>query len=81
MGATYGSIWVVTLPLIEFSYINRYYSSIQMTPYEDLYGRICRSLIGWFEIGEAELIGVDLVHQAMKKGNIILERLKTVQSY
>ncbi|XP_070004820.1 uncharacterized protein [Nicotiana sylvestris] len=45
-----------------------------------MYGRRCRSPIGWFEVGEAELIGPDLVHQAMKKVKIIKERLKTAQS-
>ncbi|XP_070035156.1 uncharacterized protein [Nicotiana tomentosiformis] len=51
-----------------------------MASLEALYGRRCRSPIGWFEIGEAELIGSDLVHQAMKKVKIITERLKTAQS-
>ncbi|WMV49180.1 hypothetical protein MTR67_042565 [Solanum verrucosum] len=52
-----------------------------MAPYEDLYGRRCRSPIGWFEIGEAGLIGPDLVHQAMEKVKVIQERLKTAQSH
>uniref|UniRef100_A0A1U7YXC6 Uncharacterized protein LOC104249146 n=1 Tax=Nicotiana sylvestris TaxID=4096 RepID=A0A1U7YXC6_NICSY len=51
-----------------------------MAPFKALYGRRCRSPIGWFEVGEAELIGLDLVHQAMKKVKIIKERLKTTQS-
>ncbi|XP_049368389.1 uncharacterized protein LOC125833285 [Solanum verrucosum] len=51
-----------------------------MAPYEALYGRRCRSPIGWFDIGEAELIGPNFVHQAMEKVKIILERLKTMQS-
>jgi len=51
-----------------------------MAPFEALYGRRCRSPIGWFEVGEAELIGPDLVHQAMEKVKIIKERLKTAQS-
>ncbi|XP_070029609.1 uncharacterized protein [Nicotiana sylvestris] len=51
-----------------------------MAPFEALYGRRCRSTIGWFEVGEAELIGPDLVHQAMEKVKIIKERLKTAQS-
>ncbi|XP_070039438.1 uncharacterized protein [Nicotiana tomentosiformis] len=38
------------------------------------------NLIGWFEIGEAELIGPDLVHQAIEKVKIITEWLKTSQS-
>ena len=35
------------LPLIEFAYNNSYHSSIQMAPYEALYRRRCRSLVGW----------------------------------
>ncbi|WMV46287.1 hypothetical protein MTR67_039672 [Solanum verrucosum] len=51
-----------------------------MAPYEVLYGRRCRSPIVWFEVGEAGLIGPDLVHQAMEKVRIIQERLKAAQS-
>ena len=72
--------WDDHLPLIEFAYNNSYHSSIQMAPYEALYGRRCRSPIGWFEVGEAGLIGPDLVHQAMEKVKVIQERLKTAHS-
>nr|XP_009786568.1 PREDICTED: uncharacterized protein LOC104234665 [Nicotiana sylvestris] len=41
----------------------------------------CRPLIGWFEVGEAKLIGPDLGHQAMEKVKIIKERSKTAQSH
>ncbi|KAH0685627.1 hypothetical protein KY284_016180 [Solanum tuberosum] len=51
-----------------------------MAPYEALYGRRCRSLIGWFEVGEAALIGLDSVHEAMEKVQLIKDRLKTDQS-
>ncbi|CAN4090624.1 unnamed protein product [Withania somnifera] len=44
--------WDDHLPLIEFAYNNSYHSSIKMAPYEALYGRKCRSPIGWFEVGE-----------------------------
>ncbi|WMV07709.1 hypothetical protein MTR67_001094 [Solanum verrucosum] len=67
--------WDDHLPLIEFAYNYSYHSSIQMTPYEALYGRRCRSPIGWFEVGEEGLIGPDLVHQAMEKGTESLEIL------
>ena len=33
------------LPLVEFTYNNSYHVSIQMAPYEALYGRPCRSLV------------------------------------
>ncbi|WMV09120.1 hypothetical protein MTR67_002505, partial [Solanum verrucosum] len=36
---------------------NGYHFSIKMALYEALYGRRGRSLIGWFEVGEAGLIG------------------------
>ena len=48
-----------------------------MPPYEILYRRRFKSPIGWFEVGEAGLIGPDLVHQAMEKVKVIQERLKT----
>ncbi|XP_049354785.1 uncharacterized protein LOC125819393 [Solanum verrucosum] len=72
--------WDDHLPLIEFAYNNSYHFSIQMAPYEALYGRRCRSPIGWFEVGKAQLIGPDLVHQAMEKVKVIQEKLKTAQS-
>lgn len=54
--------WDDHLPLIEFAYNNSYHASIQMALYEALYGKRCTSPIGWFEVGEAELIGPDLVY-------------------
>ncbi|WMV42349.1 hypothetical protein MTR67_035734 [Solanum verrucosum] len=76
---TQGS-WDDHLSLIEFAYNKSYHSSIQMAPYEALYGRRCRSPVGWFEVGEAVFIGPDLVHYAMEKVQLIRDRLKTAQS-
>lgn len=44
--------WDRQLPLAEFSYNNSYQASIQMAPYEALYGRPCRSPVCWSEVGE-----------------------------
>nr|XP_016462647.1 PREDICTED: uncharacterized protein LOC107785789 [Nicotiana tabacum] len=55
-------------------------ASIQIAPYEALYGRKCRSPIGWFEIGEVELLGPNLVQQAMEKVKLIRDQLRTAQS-
>ncbi|XP_070046789.1 uncharacterized protein [Nicotiana tomentosiformis] len=52
-----------------------------MAPFEALYGTRCRSPIGWFDIGEAQMIGLDLMHQAIEKVKIITEQLKTAQSH
>ena len=72
--------WDYHIPLFEFSYNNSYHSSIQMAPYEVVCGRRCRAPVGWFEVGEAGLIRLDLVHQAMDKVKVIQERLKTTRS-
>ena len=67
-------------PLIEFAYNNSYHASIEMAIFEALYGRKCRSPVGWFEVGEIALIGPDLVFEAMEKVRLIRERLKFAQS-
>ena len=41
----FGGHWDSFLPLVEFSYNNSYHSSIDMAPFEVLYGRRCRSPI------------------------------------
>ena len=70
--------WDDHLPLIDFSYNNSYHSSIQTAPFEALYRRRCRSPIGWFEFGKAEMFGLDLVHQGMEKVKVFWDRLKTL---
>ncbi|WMV32923.1 hypothetical protein MTR67_026308 [Solanum verrucosum] len=72
--------WDNNLPLIEFSYINSYQSSIKMAPYEALYGCRCRSPTCWFNVDEAALIGPDSVHDALENVKFIRDRLKTAQS-
>jgi hypothetical protein len=44
--------WIQYLPLAEFAYNNSFQETIGMTPYEALYGRKCRSLLYWDEVGE-----------------------------
>ena len=72
--------WEEHLPLVEFAYNNSYQASIQMTPYEALYGRPCRSPICWTEVGESFIIGPDLIRDASEKVSLILQRLLTAQS-
>ena len=73
--------WDDHIDLIVFAYNNSYHFSIQMTPYEALYGRRCRSHVGWFEVGEAVLIGPDSVLYAMEKVLLIRDRLKTTKVF
>ncbi|XP_059315382.1 uncharacterized protein LOC132065988 [Lycium ferocissimum] len=48
----FGGHWDQFLPLAKFSYNNSYYSSINMALFEALYGKRCRSPIGWFDAFE-----------------------------
>ncbi|WMV50006.1 hypothetical protein MTR67_043391 [Solanum verrucosum] len=59
--------WDYHLPLIEFSYNNSNHSSIAMAPLDTLYGRRCRSPVGWFEVGEFALLGPEAVYETTKK--------------
>ena len=58
-----GGIWERHLGLVKFAYNNSYHSSIGMAPYEALYGRLCRTPLHWFEVGERQLLGPELVQQ------------------
>ncbi|GJT56573.1 putative reverse transcriptase domain-containing protein [Tanacetum coccineum] len=74
-----GTSWDVHLPLAEFSYNNSYHSSIRCAPFEALYGRKCRSLVLWAEIGESSLIGPELVQEKTDKVVLIKEKLKVAR--
>ena len=52
--------WDKFLTLSEISYNNSYHSSIDIAPFEPLYGRVRRSLIGWYEAGDVKDLGVDI---------------------
>lgn len=52
-----------------------------MTPFEVLYCRWHRSLIGCFEVGDMSLTRSDLGLDAMKKVKVIREKLKAFQSH
>lgn len=62
-----GDVWVSQLALVEFAYNNRYQASIQMAPFETLYGRKCNFPICWDHMGERKLLGPELVQQTIKK--------------
>ncbi|WMV19428.1 hypothetical protein MTR67_012813 [Solanum verrucosum] len=76
----FGRHWDKFLPLCEFSYNNSYHSSNDMTPFEALYGRGCRSPIGWFEAGDVKPLGVDLVKDAQDKVRNIQAKVLVSQS-
>ena len=65
--------------MIEFAYNNIYHASIEMAPYEALYGKKCKSPICW-EVGERQLTGLELVQITSERVPIIQQRLKTAFS-
>ena len=68
--------WDRHLSLMEFAYNNSYQSSIGMAPFEELYGRKCRTPVCWDEVGERRLIGPELVQITLDKIQIVQDKLK-----
>ena len=72
--------WEDYLHLAEFSYNNSYQVSIKMALFESLYGRKCRPLLCWDEIGERRLLGPDILVQTTDEVRIIRDHLRAAQS-
>ena len=72
----YEGSWDRHIPLVEFVYNNSFQSSIEMAPYEVLYGRKCRTPLCWTELSEKKVIGPELIQEIEEKVKMIRERLK-----
>ena len=51
-----------------------------MAPFEALYGNRCRSLVGWFEVGEETLVRKNSVYEVMDKVQLFRDTPKTTLS-
>ena len=67
--------WGIHLPFIKVAYNNSYYASIEMAPYEALYGLRCRLPL-CCEVGKRQLTSPELVQIILEKVPIIQQRLK-----
>lgn len=76
----YTSNWDKNLPYVEFSYNNSYQASLQMSPFEALYGRPSRTPLNWNETGERMVFGPDVIREAEERVALIRDRLKVAQS-
>ena len=79
----FGGSWEQYLTLVEFAYKNNYHSSIQMAPYEALYGRKCRSPIHWYGVGERRILNpttVPWIEEAYEKVKLIRQRIQVAQN-
>ncbi|XP_042467389.1 uncharacterized protein LOC122050560 [Zingiber officinale] len=71
----FGGSWEDHLHLVEFAYNNGYHSTIQMAPFEALYGRACRSPTLWDKVGESSILGSQHIQ---RDAELILERIGEV---
>ncbi|KAA3470727.1 DNA/RNA polymerases superfamily protein [Gossypium australe] len=68
--------WNKYLPLVEFAYNNSFQSSLEMVPYEALYGCKCQTPLYLTELREKQIHGVDLIKETEEKVKVIHECLK-----
>ena len=64
---------------MEFAYNNSYQASIEMAPFEALYGKKCRTPVCWDEVGERILVSPELVQITLEKVKVVRDNLKIVR--
>ncbi|KAJ0661910.1 putative nucleotidyltransferase, Ribonuclease H [Helianthus annuus] len=72
--------WDEYICLVEFAYNNSWHASIDMAPFELLYGRKCRAPICWNEVGEEVIEGPELVRITNEKVDLAKQKLKEARS-
>jgi hypothetical protein len=68
------------MPYAEFLYNNSYQASIEMAPYEAIYGRQCRTPLFWSQTGESQVFGPEVLRDMEKRVKMIRECLKVAQT-
>jgi transposase InsO family protein len=76
----YGKSWDKSLPYTKFMYNNSYQASIEIAPFEALYGCLCRTPLSWSQTGKSQVFGPELLKDAEKQVQMIRENLKVAQS-
>jgi hypothetical protein len=77
---TYDTYYESSLPFAEFLSNNSFQASLQMSPFEALYGRKCRTPLAWSEVGERTLFGPAIIEEAEDKLEKVRENLRIAQS-
>ncbi|WVZ90625.1 hypothetical protein U9M48_036910 [Paspalum notatum var. saurae] len=77
---TYGPNWEDSLPYAEFSYNNSYQASIEMSPFQALYGRQCRTPLMWEEAGERQFFGLAMFVEVAENVAKVRENLRIGQN-
>jgi hypothetical protein len=76
----YWKSWDKSLSYVKFSYNNSYQASIEMVPYEALYGWQCRTPLFWSQTGESQVFRLEVLKDAEKQVQMVHESLKVAQS-
>jgi hypothetical protein len=76
----HGKSWDKSLPHAEFSYKDSYQASIEMEPFEALYGRQCRTTLFWSQMRESQVFGLEVLRDAKRQVQMIRENMKVAQS-
>ncbi|CAN6462541.1 unnamed protein product [Victoria cruziana] len=71
--------WDKHLPLVEFAYNNSYHASIDMAPFEALYGRPCHAPGYWFDITDVKREDPLVLQHYVDQVQLIRKRLRTAQ--
>nr|GEZ24171.1 putative nucleotidyltransferase, ribonuclease H [Tanacetum cinerariifolium] len=72
--------WDDYICLVEFAYNNSWHASIKCAPFEMLYGRKCRALICWDQVGEHVIEGPEMIEVTNAKVAVPKEKLKEVRT-
>jgi hypothetical protein len=70
------SRWEDYLHLVEFAYNNGYHASLNMSPFEALYGRKCNTLASWDNPFDREVVGPELLKEMEDQMIRIKQNLK-----
>ena len=71
--------WEEYLYLVEFSYNNRYHSSLGMSHFQALYGRPCHTALSWDHLEDQVLLSQEMLQDMEQKKFHIRENLVTTQ--
>jgi hypothetical protein len=76
----YGKSWYMSHPYTKFLYNNNYQASIEIAPFEALYGQPCRTSLFWSQTGERQVFGLKVIKDAERQVQMIRQNLKITQS-
>ena len=68
------------LHLVEFAYNNGHKSSLGMSPYEALYGRMCRTPVTWDNPVNRNLLGLEFLKEMEQEVAKIRRNLKATKT-